>query len=264
MADKSTQLVLDALTRAVADPAGQPLFGNKTIPGLFAASGPAKVAAQRCKEEDFLRVVRTETRGKNEFEICALTEKGLAHLISQTSPREVLEDLVHAVEGRREQLDSLSSSFEQTRATLDALKAAAEKVLAEVVRTSPFPTTTTPNELWEKFQASAPVNGNGTPPAAKPSPAEMQASLERSLLALLDQWNLSGAMADYPLPELYNRACQTPKQYTLGQFHDALRRLHESAHIYLHPWAGPLYDMPEPAVALLVGHEIAYYASIRR
>jgi hypothetical protein len=50
---------------------------------------------------------------------------------------------------------------------------------------------------------------------------------------------------------------------TIGLFHDGLRGLCEAQCIYLHPWTGPLYDMPEPALALLVGHEIAYYASFR-
>ena len=51
---------------------------------------------------------------------------------------------------------------------------------------------------------------------------------------------------------------------TIGHFHDSLRRLHEQEKIYLHPWTGPLYEIPEPPYALLVGHEIAYYASIRK
>ena len=44
---------------------------------------------------------------------------------------------------------------------------------------------------------------------------------------------------------------------------DGLRKLHQQEQIYLHPWTGPLYDLPEPALALLVGHEVAYYASRR-
>ena len=50
---------------------------------------------------------------------------------------------------------------------------------------------------------------------------------------------------------------------SVGLFHDALRQLHEDHQVYLHPWTGPLYALPEPAFALLVGHEVAYYASIR-
>ena len=40
--------------------------------------------------------------------------------------------------------------------------------------------------------------------------------------------------------------------------------LHETSQVYLHPWTGPLYDIPEPPYALLVGHEVAYYASVRK
>ena len=50
---------------------------------------------------------------------------------------------------------------------------------------------------------------------------------------------------------------------SIGQFHDGLRELHDREQVYLHPWTGPLYAMPEPAFALLIGHEIAYYASQR-
>jgi hypothetical protein len=31
----------------------------------------------------------------------------------------------------------------------------------------------------------------------------------------------------------------------------------------LHPWAGPIYEIPEPELAMLVGHAIAYYVSLR-
>ena len=35
MADKLTQLLIEALSRAAADPAGVPLYGSKSDPGLF-------------------------------------------------------------------------------------------------------------------------------------------------------------------------------------------------------------------------------------
>ena len=37
---------------------------------------------------------------------------------------------------------------------------------------------------------------------------------------------------------------------TLGQFHDALRHLHADGRVYLHPWTGPLYALPDPPAAL--------------
>jgi hypothetical protein len=63
---------------------------------------------------------------------------------------------------------------------------------------------------------------------------------------------------------LYRRAQAAAPGLTIGAFHDALRRLRDAGSIHLHPWTGPLYALPEPPLALLVGHEIAYYASIRQ
>jgi hypothetical protein len=86
----------------------------------------------------------------------------------------------------------------------------------------------------------------------------------RALWKHLETWHAAGVLEDCPLPELYRSARQAYPTLTIGQFHDSLRQLHERAQIYLHPWTGPLYEIPEPALALLVGHEIAYYASTRR
>jgi hypothetical protein len=80
------------------------------------------------------------------------------------------------------------------------------------------------------------------------------------LRAHLADWDGPG---DCPLPELYRRLRAEHPSLTIGQFHDGLRELHDREQVYLHPWTGPLYAMPEPAFALLVGHEVAYYASER-
>ena len=56
---------------------------------------------------------------------------------------------------------------------------------------------------------------------------------------------------------------RTAPSLTIGRFHDTLRQLHEEEKVYLHPWSGPLYEIPEPPYAVLIGHEVAYYASIR-
>ena len=85
-----------------------------------------------------------------------------------------------------------------------------------------------------------------------------------AVLTYLARRQASGSLEDCPLPELYQLARGESAKLSLGQFHDGLRRLRESQRIYLHPWTGPLYEIPEPAVALLVGHEIAYYASLRQ
>jgi hypothetical protein len=237
LADRSTQLVLDALTRAVADPTGLALHGSKAAPGLFATTAPARQAAQRCKDEGYLRVLRTETKGKTVKEVCALTEKGLAYLLSQTNPRHVLEDFVRALESRQSQVAELVATAQQWQAGFTALKATVEKVLTQVQNPKPSP--------------------------ASPGAANGSETWTAAALSHLARWQESGAMEDCPLPDLYRHARQASPALTIGHFHDGLRRLHDQGQIYLHPWTGPLYEIPEPPYALLVGHEIAYYASRR-
>jgi hypothetical protein len=239
LADKTTQLVLDALHRAVAAPEGLPLHSGKAGPGLFAVTGPARLAAQRCKDEGYLRVVRTETRGKAPVEVCALTEQGLAFLLAQASPKQVLEDLVRALETGQSQVAEFVATARQWQAGLDAFRGIAETALLHL------------RQHAANGTAGPPPSGNGTDTGLA------------DVLAYLAQRQAAGASEDCPLPELFRHAQRETPGLTIGHFHDDLRRLHERGQIYLHPWTGPLYDLPEPAFALLVGHEIAYYASPR-
>jgi hypothetical protein len=224
VADRLTPLVLAALGRATAEPAGLPLHGSRSAPGLFPGTALGKQAAQRCKEEGYLQALPSGER-------YALTDKGLAYLLSQSSPRQVLEDLVRALEQRQSQAAELLGAAQCMRETLDGLKTTAEKVLRAV------------------------------PPPA--SAAEGDAGKE-AVLALLARRQAAQTDGDCPLPELYRQARQTAPALTIGGFHDALRQLHDAARIELHPWTGPLYAIPEPPYALLIGHTIAYYASPRR
>jgi hypothetical protein len=245
LADKSTQLVLDALSRAVADPGGLPLFGTKKTPGLFTTTAASKPIAQRCKDEGYLRVIASETTGKNVQEICAITAKGLDYLLNQVSPKQVLEDLVRTLETRQVQVGDLVAAARQWQEGLNALQSTVEKVLQQIQK---------------------PGGGAGSStgvPGPMPSPNGAETWLA-DLVIYLTEWQTSGPTGDCPLPELYRRAQRLSPNLTIGHFHDGLRRLHDQQRIYLHPWTGPLYEIPEPPYALLVGHEIAYYVSIRQ
>lgn len=180
MADKSNQLVLRALHRAVGEDDGVPLLVGRSSAGLFSSSASGKKAAQFSKDLGYFCTLRTETKGRTKREICAITEKGLAFLLANVPPRDVIESLLCV------------------------------------------------------------------------------------LVKHLEDRQAAGGLEDCPLTELYQSALKTCSPLTIGQFHDALRELHQREQIYLHPWTGPLYEIPEPALALLIGHEIAYYASTRR
>jgi hypothetical protein len=243
LADKSTQLVLDGLGRGLVEPAGFPLHGTKAVPGLFPSTAAGKRAAQRCLNENWIRFIRTVARGRTTVEVCAVTDSGLAFLMSQVSPKQVLEDLVRALEARQGQVSELEATAEQTQNTLKALKGTAAKVLQEMHRRDS-------SLALEDVKLAA---------LDHPS----SASWTGALLDHLTGWQRSKPFEDCPLPDLYRQALSERPLLTIGHFHDGLRALHEREEIYLHPWTGPLYQIPEPPFALLIGHEIAYYASRR-
>jgi hypothetical protein len=92
---------------------------------------------------------------------------------------------------------------------------------------------------------------------------EPEADLAPVLLARLADW-AGAAGEDCPLPELFRSLSLLGSPPTIGAFHDCLRQLHAAGTVYLHPWTGPLYAIPEPAYALLAGHNVAYYASLKQ
>ncbi len=236
MADKLAQLLIDALGRAALAPAGLPLIGTKSAPGLFPATAPARQAAQRAYADGLLRLVTAEPNGKSERDRYATTDAGLAFLLGQTSPKQVLEDLARAVEGRHRQIDDLLRVAGEMQMELAAINSTLAK-LGE------------PGSLATGAKTRTPV-------ANAPSSPSWLNDLRQHLA----DWNTAG---DCPLPELYRRLQAAHSNLTIGGFHDGLRELHDRDQVYLHPWTGPLYALPEPAFALLVGHEIAYYASQR-
>src|SRR5437762_7518446 len=100
LADKLTPLILSALARAAAEPAGVALFASKAEAGLFPATAVAKAAAKRCLEGGLLRRCPPESPGKAAIERAAITDKGLAFLLEVQSPKPVLEDLLRVLEER--------------------------------------------------------------------------------------------------------------------------------------------------------------------
>ena len=221
MADKLTPLILSALTRAAAEPAGVAVVALKAEAGLFPNTAIAKIAAKRCLDDNLLR--RTAMPAPTGVERCAITDKGLAYLLEAQSPKAVLEDLVRVFEERRGQVNELLQQAQEMAENQRGLQGVLSAVLPRVT--------------------SARV--------------AVETDLSVEVLAVLGERTISVG-EDCPLPELHRALRSKP---TLGAFHDALRMLHGSRRIYLHPWTGPLYALPEPVFALLVGHEVAYYAS---
>jgi hypothetical protein len=261
VADKSSQLVLNALTRAAADAAGVPLHGNKAAPGLFPATALGKQAAQRCREEGYLVAVspdhdpaaaaptaRTRTPAAP---LCTITDKGLDFLIGQVSPRQVLEDFVRVLESRESQVGQLLCLARQMQAGLEALRNRIAPILEQASRPALPARQGTNGDLKGLFEEFHKENH---------APDRLTAAL----LDSLGRWADSGATEDFALPDLFRQVRGVKGEMTIGAFHDALRGMQDAGQIHLQPWTGPLYAIAEPAYALLNGHTVAYYASLRK
>jgi hypothetical protein len=253
VADKLTPLILDALTLAAAEPHGVPLYAGKAEPGLFPAATAGKTAARKAIDDGLIRVVRND--GKPPRELLAATDKGLRMLTETVSPKKVLEDFVRVLEGRTGEVVALATEARRLAESLAGLKLVVETLSRQAA---------TPN-----LEPDASPTRNGTPMnATLTAPADAltgdEDDLDGAIVARLADWSSSAAAGqDCPLPELYRALSLRAAPPSLGAFHDCVRRLHAARKVYLHPWTGPLYAIPEPSAALLVGHNIAYYASLR-
>jgi hypothetical protein len=277
VADKSSQLVLSALSRTIANPSGLPLHGSKAVPGLFPATAAGKLAAQRCLQDGFIRCLSshldtpnegtpfepnsgglattTSRKAKATPERYGITDKGMAWLMNQASPREVLADFVRVLEERQTQLGDLLILVRQMQMSFEQLRLNAEKVLHYVQQPGAL-------SLFKNSDESQP-NYFWQPETSTNDRGEETIDWPALLLDHLAKWQ-GDAAEDCPLPELYRQISSWKPGMTIGRFHDALRQLVETGRVYLHPWTGPMYEMPEPSFALLVGHEVAYYASYRK
>lgn len=233
MGNKLQELMIQGLTLAMADAEGKPLHGARSTPGLFPSTVAGKQAAHECIAANYLKVVGVETRGKSAIDLYGITETGTAFLLSRVSPRPVLEELVRVVESRGRQVEQVVAAARECQATFAALQGHVAKTLAQL----------------QAQPAPVPYSGDST--------------WKQDILRYLKDWQSSRPNEDCPLPDLFAHARQVLPGLTLGQFHDGLRRLHDDGQVYLHPWTGPLYEIPDPACALLIGHAVAFYASRR-
>jgi hypothetical protein len=92
--DRVTDLLVETLAVALAQPGEHRLFRSGKLAGLFPNRGAAAVeAAGRALREDLLERVRVETRGKTEIEWVRLTPRGVEFLHRHESPVQALHDL---------------------------------------------------------------------------------------------------------------------------------------------------------------------------
>ncbi len=183
MADKIDKLIVEALRKAAVDRGGMAPFAVRAEPGLFPASAGGKQAAERATTNGLFNT---------DSDLWIINDAGFAMLLERTSPRQVLEDCVRALEARQEQLDDLKSTVNGMFGSLDGLRATIEQTL---------PTMRGPKSLVVTDHQS-----------------------DRAIVDALGRWQ-ADAGEDCPLPELYRQAELVEPNLSIGTFHFDVRRL---------------------------------------
>lgn len=269
MADKLTQQLTDALAKAAAHSAGLPLYAGKSEPGLFPNTAAAKPAAQKCLGDGLIRLVTTDPKAKATRDRYTLTDAGWDFLLAQVNPKQVLEDFVRVLEARQGEVGELLDTARRMAESLQGLKEAVARVLPAVSATRiSAPVSRGPQASEGSFGAclsgsrlpSEHLQLDPVPTAIAVLDPHPEPDFEPAIRARLADWS---GPTDCPLPELFRSLALHDSPPTIGQFHDCLRKMRAEGTLSLHSWTGPLYTMPEPAFALLVGHDVAYYASLK-
>ncbi len=269
VADKLTHQIVEALTRVAAEPGGLPLYASKSDPGLFPNTSAAKPAAQKCLADDLLRVTGTDPRSRSPRDLYCLTEKGWEFLLESVNPRQVLEDFVRVLESRQGEVTELLATARRMAENLQGLRESVAKVLP-VVSEARMNLTRTSLARWpsEKHDTEYSLTAGGGNARGRRCDEPAVALLEAPTVTVLAP-ALRAHLAEHrgptdcTLPELFRALTATGFARSIGEFHDCLRDLHAQGAIALHSWTGPLYALPEPQFALLIGHGIAYYASLK-
>lgn len=229
---KLQPLVLAGLTAAFASSTECLLIASRSQSGLFPNSVAGKAAAQTAVDAGWLNVVKTETRGKSLTTFVSLSPSGMDYLLGQTNPKPIIE--------------AVQSQLQQSELMLFALRDQLQTCLNHIQ------TMRSKVEELEKRSGSMVTHEKVAMP-----------DWESNIRCYLHHRQVSRPAEDCPLSELYQHARQQVPQLSVGTFHDGIRRLHAKQEIALQPWTGSLHELPDPELAIMQGHSVAYYASPR-
>lgn len=216
-----------ALRRLLSDPASRRLFASGRQPGLFPSNTPTtRTMVEEMEQRGWIQI--HQPSGKAAY--CELTAKGRDWLLEHENPWLLLEDLLTATERQAEQVDDLLRTWQEQRDLLQKQSEDIRRVLAR-------------------------LDGDNSP---------SQSEIGDRIKEALSRHALRAEPAACSLCELFHQVQQADANLSVGRFHDELRELHRRGDVAFTPWTGPLYELPEPHLALLIGHEVLYYVRLRR
>jgi len=223
MADQQI-IILHALSFALESAGVCSLFNKKGVQGLFPLSASGKLAAKYCFENRLLKVVEQST--KPFTEMVKITRLGIRSVLEGIKIDKLLENAAALIESSGDK--NVNNPGSEDAVFYKSIEKAAGLIALKL---------------------GAPLSDDSIVPA-------------KHIFILLKEWSDTGRAGDCQLYHLYQQlSCRCP-EITPGTFHDALRDLRQKKLIELHPWTGPLYEIPKPELAMMAGHEIACYASL--
>jgi hypothetical protein len=198
MADKVTEILVEALKQAMAVTDEQRLYRSGKLAGLFPSrTGASADAAGRALREQFLEVVRVETKGKTAIEWVRITPQGLNFVYDQESPVRVLEEVADLLHTTREGLPLWMTQMQQEWRTAGERLAAEVRQLAQRLDAL----TRRVEEALRRTDVHRVERANGTDGGVPWAPAA---------LAYLDRRKETGAAGRCTLPELFAAAQRPP------------------------------------------------------
>ena len=251
---KVRELVIQALSQAIADPRPKPLHGSKAKTGVFTSStAVAKEAAQRCCSEGWLeKTGQFDGTAKSRKELYRITPAGIAHAIQSDQTPTLLADMLLAIDQYKEVIQGLAGDVAQVSELLNRHGELLRQLSRQLV----------PPDLENILRkaASTPSQSQSTeqPSPSKPNPQWLAAANE-----YVTRFKQRNPYGDCPLPELFHQVAES-QGLSIGQFHDGIRQLASEGKIRLHPFTGANYQLKEEQYALMAGQEIKYYVSPAR
>ena len=238
-ADKRTDLVLDAVKRAIADPGEHRLFRAGKLAGLFPSrAGASADAALLALTDGLLETVRTEAKGRQIVEWVRATPKGMRFVHDRDSPKAVLRELREVIGATR---DGVPEWMDAARREVATLADRFDRQATELVRRLDALTERVEAALRRAEAGAARVPGS----VADAVPWAVDA------LEYLDRRPGAGAPGPCPLGDLFHAVRERHPPLGVPEFHAGLRRLHDVRAVRLA--AGPAGADPE--YTILVGTE---------
>ncbi len=245
--DKVTQVLLDALKDALAQPGEQRLYRSGKIPGIFASRlGLNAEAVARALKEGLIEV-RSDMRGKTLIEFARVTNKGVDFIHEQESPARAMDELRAVLkmteegipvwmQGIRQELNALGQRLtDEVQAVTHRLEVLSQRVL----------------ESLRRHDATQPT---------LPEDAAAQVPWGQEVVGYLERRRETGVINHCSLPELFRAVTEKQPGLSIPDFHAGLRLLHDRGVLRLLAADDPR-AIQEPEYALPTGAQVYYYVT---